>query len=700
MTLLNTTQIPDWLLDLSESCELECKKAAGRDGQGEIPHDLWPTVSAFANTHGGVVLLGIEEKPVGQFRVSGIQQPERLVTELFNNFNNRQKISCNLVDNQDIQVVQIADKQIIRVSIRQATRHEKPVYLGANPFGNTYRRLQEGDRKCADEAVRRMLAEQVEDERDNKILQGFGIEDIDKRSLTIYRQMLRDAKPSHPFLEEDDLGLLTKLKGWRRDRQSGQQGLTLAGVLMFGTWDAIQDAAPHYFVDYREHLDNDSGERWVDRVCPDGTWSGNLFDFYRIVYGKLTNPESLKVPFRLKQGQRQDDTPVHEAIREALVNTLVHADYTGTVSVLVGRHPDMIVFRNPGNMRIPRDQAVAGGDSDCRNRAMHQMFLMIGLGERAGSGLPKIFSGWRSQHWRAPSLFEVDEPPQTLLIMRMLELMPPGVLQQLHDMFGDSFQQLTELERLILSIAATESVVTHKRVTEISGDHAHDITLDLRALVKNGFLSIHGHGRGAVYHLVGQDLPTPDQVFGMAGSAEHLSVQTSSSQDSGSSSQDSAGSSQDNGSSSLDSAGSSRDNSTSSPDSGSSSLDLRQSDEQGRLVSPLLPAAVVDDLSQLTPTLLQHLRQLSRAPREKQRVSPELMKRILLALCDGHYVTRPCLAELVNRDAESLRAQHLAPLVAKGDLQLAFPQNPTDPRQAYIAAWPGVAAKDEDLFNE
>ena len=57
----------------------------------------------------------------------------------------------------------------------------------------------------------------------------------------------------------------------------------------------------------------------MDRLYPDGSWSGNLFEFFRRVYRKLT--ADLKVPFALKEGQRQDDTPVHEALREALVNT-------------------------------------------------------------------------------------------------------------------------------------------------------------------------------------------------------------------------------------------------------------------------------------------------------------------------------------------------------------------------------------------
>ena len=47
---------------LRESVDLECKLAAGRDGKGALPEDFWRTYSAFANTRGGVVLLGVREK--------------------------------------------------------------------------------------------------------------------------------------------------------------------------------------------------------------------------------------------------------------------------------------------------------------------------------------------------------------------------------------------------------------------------------------------------------------------------------------------------------------------------------------------------------------------------------------------------------------------------------------------------------------
>lgn len=81
------------------------------------------------------------------------------------------------------------------------------------------------------------------------------------------------------------------------------------------------------------------------------------------------------------------------ALREALANVLVHADYSDRASVLVVKRPDMFGFRNPGLMRIPPEVAIRGGEHDCRNRTLHKMFRLVGIGEQAGSGIPKIYGG-------------------------------------------------------------------------------------------------------------------------------------------------------------------------------------------------------------------------------------------------------------------------------------------------------------------
>ena len=280
---------------IRESIDLECKLAAGRDGKGALPKDFWPTYSAFANTNGGIVLLGIREKR-NQFIVEGIENPSKVRKELFDGMNNRQKVSCSLLTDAMVSELVLEGKTVLVVEIPRATRKQRPVHLTLNPFqGNTYRRLNEGDMAIPDVEVKRMLAEQVEDSRDDRILKGFDMADLDMETFRIYRQIFSNREPGHPWNELNNQEYLRQIGGWKKNRETGESGLTVAGLLMFGQMVSIQDEFPNYMLDYQEREDDKAERRWVDRITLDGKWSGNLYDFYRKVYLKLT--ADLKVPF-------------------------------------------------------------------------------------------------------------------------------------------------------------------------------------------------------------------------------------------------------------------------------------------------------------------------------------------------------------------------------------------------------------------
>src|SRR5579871_3452386 len=345
-----------------------------------------------------------------------------------------------------------------------------------------------------------MLAEAVEEVRDARILKGYGLEDLDADSLAAYRNEMKSTLPNHPFLGGDDLKFLADIGGWGRDRQTGDEGVTVAGLLMFGRLPAILDAIPNYVVDYQERPIPSSCVRWLDRVTTDGTWSGNLYEFYKRVYRRLT--ADLKVPFQLKEnGRRLDETPVHEALREALVNTLIHADYTDRIPVLIVKRQDYFGFRNPGGLRLPIEVVLHGGQSDCRNRRLQKMFQLIGAAEQAGSGYPKILRAWREQHWRYPLLDEKYQPEQTVLRLPTTSLLPPEAVSALDQRFGARFRKLGEIQRLAVVVAYLEEKVTNRRLRMITDTHASDLTTLLKSLVGEGFLVPDGVGRGTSYRL-------------------------------------------------------------------------------------------------------------------------------------------------------------------------------------------------------
>ncbi|WP_049802548.1 hypothetical protein [Gloeothece verrucosa] len=120
---------------------------------------------------------------------------------------------------------------------------------------------------------------------------------------------------------------------------------------MFGRERSIQDAIRHYHLDYQEILSDDPEQRWTYRVTLDGKWEANLFNFYYRVYQRLVS--DLNVPFQLdKDAVRKEETHVHEALREALVNTLIHADHSSTRSLKIIKYKDLFIFSNPGRLKI------------------------------------------------------------------------------------------------------------------------------------------------------------------------------------------------------------------------------------------------------------------------------------------------------------------------------------------------------------
>ena len=458
----------DILLRLSwgESEDLEFKSA-----KGGIPGSIWETYSAMANTQGGVILLGVQDDG----SISRIADADKLKKEFWGLINNRQKISINLLSNNDVKIISNPLGDILAIRIRPADRLERPIYVGQNPLTGTYRRDSEGDYHCTEQEVRRMLADSQEEAADSRILENFTLKDLDLLSLHQYRQRLASRQPTHPWLDVDDIDLLKKLNGWRSCRKNGIEGPTVAGLLMFGRDETIREAIPQYQIDFRERLSQDPAIRWTDRITQDGTWSSNLYQFYHRVIQRLAM--DLKLPFELDNDMvRKGESPVHVAIREALVNALIHADYQGQGGIVIEKYLDRFEFANPGSLLISFDQILRGGISECRNKSLQTMFTMIGAAERAGSGIDKIKTGWDSQHWRSPIVREQMHPDRVIWVLPMLSLIPEKSLERLKNRFGSKFSKFSQFEIQALVTADIEGHVDNARMRQITSHHTSDIT--------------------------------------------------------------------------------------------------------------------------------------------------------------------------------------------------------------------------------
>jgi ATP-dependent DNA helicase RecG len=442
---------------------------------------------------------------------------------------------------------------------------------------------------------------------------------------------------------------------------------------MFGKDEAIRDPAaiPQYHVDYREKLSDSPAIRWTDRLTIDGTWVGNLFQFYQKVILRLT--ADIKIPFQLSTDLfRRDDTIVHEAIREALVNALIHADYRGLGGIVVEKYRDRFELSNPGSLLVSIEQLVLGGVSECRNKSLQIMFQMIGGGEKAGSGMDKIRRGWASQQWRVPLIRTQMRPDRVKLVLPMVSLLPEKAVQNLRDRFGVQFDALESAERQAVVTAEAEGEVSNGRLQQISTDHPSDISQMLQRLVTRGFLTQFGKKRGATYQITPET--AEDSLVAGSDSTHSESNSTHSEPDSTHSEPDSTHSE-------PDSTQSGPDSTQSGPDSTHSEPDSTQSGSGGEVSHEQLATEIATSLEALGADL-QDL--YARAQRGG-RLAREDMCRLIIGLCQSRFLTPRQLAGLLNRRAISLQQHYLRGMVESGNLTLRYADEPNHPQQAYRA---------------
>ena len=397
------------LVEKSENAAVEFKRA-----RGGVPADFWPSYSAFANTDGGTIILGIREKD-GKREIEGLSDVEKTVADIWNAVNNAEKISANVLFNESVYPVEVDGKRLVVVEVPRAERTVRPVFVGADVFKGTYRRNGEGDYHCSRETVEGMIRDKCAETADNCVLDELTIGDLDADSIRRYRMYFSQLRPGHIWSSLADDGFLMKIGAAARGRD-GKVHPTLAGLVCFGDFNEITNVLPYFFLDYREHLSPDV--RWTDRVCSgDANWSGNVFDFFFRINQSIT--AGVKVPFKIASDNvtRDDDTPVHKALREVLANALIHADYHGRRGIVIDKYPKRLEVSNPGTLRMSKSVAIAGGTSDARNGKIFNIFSLVRIGERSGMGLSSLYGVWEKEKFAEPSIIESYEPDRTKVIV-------------------------------------------------------------------------------------------------------------------------------------------------------------------------------------------------------------------------------------------------------------------------------------------
>ena len=190
-----TTKKLHKIINLGEDIDVEFKSA-----KGGLPKSLWESLSGFANTSGGYIILGVDEVGNEEFSIGGIKNPKGMLKTFWDSHNNSQKLSRPICSETDVEILEVDGQSVLIIYVPETNRHQRPVFINGNPYMGTYKRNFEGDYRCSESEVRQMLRDASDDAQDFDIIENFGLEDTDEETLKAYRNRFRSRMADHPYL--------------------------------------------------------------------------------------------------------------------------------------------------------------------------------------------------------------------------------------------------------------------------------------------------------------------------------------------------------------------------------------------------------------------------------------------------------------------------------------------------------------------
>ncbi|BDR57768.1 hypothetical protein [Xylocopilactobacillus apicola] len=176
---------------------------------------------------------------------------------------------------------------------------------------------------------------------------------MDYESIIGYKNDLLNRNGYESYSSLDINEFLKRIRVLSKDYENdGKWGITAGGLLFFGKNNAIIHAFPHFQLDYydKSHPEKD---RWTDRISSIES-DLNIYTFFKTVEQKLYS--TIENPFTIdkESAQRIDHkTPMTIALREGLINMLMHTDYFGDLPLIVNNYLNYYEFANPGKMKVP-----------------------------------------------------------------------------------------------------------------------------------------------------------------------------------------------------------------------------------------------------------------------------------------------------------------------------------------------------------
>lgn len=396
-----------YLLSLKESEFVELKEATEK-----IPLNLYESYCAMANGKGGAIYLGIAEgEPLNI--IKGVQNAPQKVQQLCNTLTMKTKIMNNIFTSSDIQIIPTKSGDVIKINVQSVPIDQRPVFLNGDP-SVSYKRVGDGDKLLDESEIRAMINDSSKvrfDQKPNEF--GLGFDDLDQSAVERFVARAKAKRAISSVETMTPQQILSRIGAITLDKETKKPVVTNGGVMFFGTAIGINAICPSLWLDYLEK--GKGNERFSFRIDnKEIDYEPNIFNFYERVLSRLS--ETLPSPFHLGEGGINDGkTLVEEIVREALANAVSNLDTTSSMGLRIERSGPNLTLCNAGGMLTGLEQALRGGVSEPRNRAIFNFFLAIGITDHGGFGVPAIFDKMKALKMVRPIIEESNQRDKTTL---------------------------------------------------------------------------------------------------------------------------------------------------------------------------------------------------------------------------------------------------------------------------------------------
>ena len=459
----------------SETDRFEAKKC-----QTKLSKDVWESVSAFANTEGGILFLGLDEET--GFTVAPGFNPNTTLDQFVTGMGDGGKDGVRVENPPQYRpsIMEFEDGQLLIIEIEESLPAQKPCHIAGRSLNTgSYKRVWNKDVLLSATELFELQNISVRSNADRVPVAGKGDLDDDLVASLLERKSESRALKGAKTIDE-------KLK--RLAVVDGEGNVTLAGLIALGSYP--QEYFSKLVVDVAVFPENEKSKpgapRFVDRVVADGTFVEMANGAVEAVMRNLRRVAVIR-----GTGREEEPEIPREVLREAIVNALVHREYDSKFlgrSVDVNVYPNRVEITSPGGLWGTRTKHnIADGVSACRNDALMSIIKDLvsssaaaPLAEGNGSGIPYIYNEMK-RHTLRPPTFKIDFDSFSIVLGRF----GTEIAENRRWISERTSQNLSRDEEALLLLARDNEEITVQDVHEslsIDSDEVRTMFVNLCSL--------------------------------------------------------------------------------------------------------------------------------------------------------------------------------------------------------------------------